>query len=152
MIENREQRVIKPPVTHTYGAVTRIFQVIYVIVAWLFALGVLIQAYLAGMGIFANVSWLKDHSNLGWELGNFSILMLILLFLGRFPRQIILLHLLLIVDVVFQVGLVSFLRLFKVTALTALHPANALLLFGIATILAYRAHKWTRSTRQARRD
>ncbi|GHO62146.1 hypothetical protein KSC_010380 [Ktedonobacter sp. SOSP1-52] len=109
-----------------------------------------IQAYLAGMGIFANASWLKDHSGLGWELAQLSILMLILLFLSRFPRRIILLHLLLIVDVIFQVGLVSFLRPFKNAALTALHPANALLLFGIATFLAYSVLKWMRSTRQAR--
>ncbi|GHO55884.1 DUF6220 domain-containing protein [Ktedonobacter robiniae] len=140
------------PIKRVYGIVTRVFQVIYIIVTWLFALCVLIQAYFAGLGIFDNGGWLGVHSGLGWMLAMFSIFMLILLPLGRFPRKVVLLHLLLVVDVIFQVGLVSFLYAFHAPALTALHPVNALLLFIISALLGYSAFSWTRSTRQSRGD
>ncbi|GHO49290.1 DUF6220 domain-containing protein [Ktedonospora formicarum] len=136
------------PAKRPAGPITRTLRVLYIIAAWLFALGVLIQTYLAGMGIFVNASWLKEHSGLGWSLAELSILSLILLFPCRFPRKIILLHLLLILDIIFQVGLVSFFHGFNLPLLTALHPMNAVLLFVIATLLAYNTLIWTRSTRR----
>lgn len=155
MIEKSEQNTTiatKQPVKRTYGTITRVFQTMYIVITWLFALGVLVQAYLAGLGIFENAGWLKAHSGLGWSLGQFSILMLILLPLGRFPRKIVLLHLVLVLDVIIQVGLVSFFYAFHSSALTALHPVNALVLFIISTLLGARALGWVRSTRQRRGD
>ncbi|GHO71506.1 hypothetical protein KSC_103980 [Ktedonobacter sp. SOSP1-52] len=145
-IDNRAPQAGAHPVRRVFAIISRVFQVLYIVVAWLFALSIVAQTYLAGMGLFAGATWLEVHGNIGWLLARFSILMLVFLLPARFPWKVVGLHALLIADVIFQVSLVSYFQAYKNPALTALHPANALLLFIIATVLAFSALKWTCTT------
>jgi hypothetical protein len=129
----------------TYHPIIRGIQYLYVGVAWLFVLAIGVQVYFAGLSIFINSSWIQVHSGLGWILAQTMIVMIVLVLLGRFPRNIILLYILLIVDVIIQVGLVSFFYAFHIKGLAAFHPLNALALFLIAILLAYRSLQWVRS-------
>jgi hypothetical protein len=47
----------------------------------------------------------------------------------------------LLILTIIQVGLVSFFQAFQIPALTAAHPATALLLFGAAVMAALRASR-----------
>jgi hypothetical protein len=98
-------------------------------------------AYLAGQGIFAAANWIHVHSGIGWLLALVSIGMLLLVFMSRQPRQVVLLNMLVFALMFVQVGLVSFFRAFRINELTALHPLNAMLLFGAAAMLALRASR-----------
>lgn len=135
-------------VNRTYHPIIRGFQFLYMIIAWLFALCVACQAYLAGLGIFSSTTWLAIHGVLGFFLGDATVLMLLLVFLARFPFRIVLLNILLILDVLLQIMLVTALRALKQTALTALHPANALILFLLSLLLAYSALRWIRASKK----
>ena len=82
----------------------QVLRAVYLVLAWIFAAGVLVQAYLAGLGIFAAGPWLEVHSGLGWTLALVAIGLLVLVFASRQPRQIVLLNLLLFVLLFVQVG------------------------------------------------
>lgn len=124
--------------------IMRGLQYLYLIIAWLFVLGVACQAYLAGLGIFSNASWFEIHGTPGFMLGDLSLPMLLLVFLGRFPRKIVLPDIALLLDMLLQILLVTAFRGFKQPFLTALHPANALCLFLISLLLASTTLRWMR--------
>ncbi|MBE3560748.1 MAG: hypothetical protein IMW89_16235 [Ktedonobacteraceae bacterium] len=129
--------------------VIRGLQFVYVFLAWLYALGLAVQVYLAGLGIFSSSTWLETHAALGHSLFFGTILVLILAAVARFPRAIILLNVLLFVLVFVQVSLVTWVYVFHLPPLTALHPVNALLLFFTAIITAYRAYRHVMASRGA---
>lgn len=82
------------------------------------------------------------HSGIGWLLALVSIGMLLLVFMSRQPRQVVLLNVLVFALMFVQVGLVSFFRAFRINELTALHPLTERhLLFGGAAMLALRASR-----------
>jgi hypothetical protein len=123
------------------GALTRGLRVAFAVCAWTFALGILAQAYLAGLSIFAAATWIEAHSALGWLLGLAALALAVLVFMARLSRGVVALTVLLFALTFVQVGLVSWLRALHTQWLTALHPANALILFVVALTLAVRASR-----------
>jgi hypothetical protein len=131
-----------------YHPITRGLQYVYLLVAWAFVLGIAAQVYIAGMFIFSSASWLEVHSALGWTLITSTLLLPVLAALGRFPGSLILLNVALIVLAIAQESLVTFLRRLHLPALEALHPLNALIIFLVAMMAAYRATRWVAASRR----
>jgi hypothetical protein len=107
----------------------------YVGLVWLFLIAVVVQVFLAGLGLFsADPRDMGLHIDLGWILHLSPILILVAAAVGRVGRPTLLWTAGLLVAVLVQ----PFLPGLAATsaALAALHPVNALLIFGIATRLA----------------
>jgi hypothetical protein len=114
----------------------------------LFFVGVIVQFFLVGYGLFAmkhgatidNAKSLDAHRGLGWILSEFgAILMLILVLLAWPARRLLGLWILLAVLAFFQGVLAS--SGYHHWGLGMLHPVNALLLLGLSGRLAHYA--WT---------
>jgi hypothetical protein len=114
----------------------------------IFFVGVIVQFFLVGYGLFAmkhgatidNAKSLDAHRGLGWILSEFgAILMLILVLLAWPARRLLGLWILLAVLAFFQGVLAS--SGYHHWGLGMLHPVNALLLLGLSGRLAYYA--WT---------
>lgn len=117
-------------------------------VTTVFFLGVVVQFFLVGYGLFAmkhgatidNAKSLDPHRGLGWILSEFgSILMLILVLLAWPSRRLLGAWILLAVLAFFQGVLAS--SGYHHWGLGMLHPVNALLLLGLSGGLAHYA--WT---------
>jgi hypothetical protein len=121
---------------------SRPFQLAYLLLIWVFVLGVASQAYSAGLAIFGTGSALAMHSSVGWLLALVAILLPVLALLGRFPRSVAVMTFVVLALMFVQVSLVTFVATFRQPALTALHPANALVLFAVALTVGYRATRW----------
>jgi hypothetical protein len=115
----------------------------------LFFVGVIVQFFLVGYGLFAmkhgatidNAKSLDAHRGLGWILSEFgAILMLILVLLAWPARRLLGLWILLAVLAFFQGVLAS--SGYHHWGLGMLHPVNALLLLGLSGRLAHYA--WTK--------
>ena len=114
----------------------------------LFFVGVIVQFFLVGYGLFAmkhgatidNAKSLDAHRGLGWILSEFgAILMLILVLLAWPARRLLGMWILLAVLAFFQGVLAS--SGYHHWGLGMLHPVNALLLLGLSGRLAHYA--WT---------
>ena len=114
----------------------------------LFFLGVVVQFFLVGYGLFAmkhgatidNAKSLDPHRGLGWILSEFgSILMLILVLLAWPSRRLLGGWILLAVLAFFQAILAS--SGYHHWGLGMFHPVNAILLLGLSGRLAHYA--WT---------
>lgn len=114
----------------------------------LFFLGVIVQFFLVGYGLFAmthgatidNAKSLDAHRGLGWILSDFGAgLMLILVLLAWPSRRLLGAWVLLAVLAFFQAILAA--SGYHHWGLGMLHPVNALLLLGISGGLAHYA--WT---------
>jgi Family of unknown function (DUF6220) len=117
----------------------RVLLVIYAVLALVFLLGVAVQVFLAGAGIFASASWLSSHGILGHVLPVIPLFMVILGLVGRLPRTINWLTVLLLVLVFIQPWFIYLARDVGTPLLAALHPVNALAIFALALYLLYRA-------------
>ena len=105
-------------------------------ITWLFVLGVVVQTLYAGLGFFSAEGF-EVHVTLGYLLHLVPILVIATAALGRAGRTTLLWCLALLVSV----GVQPFLPALRdsVPLLAALHPVNALLIFGIAVVLAMRS-------------
>jgi hypothetical protein len=116
---------------------------VYAGVAVLFLLGVAVQAFLAGAGMFVGGSWMAVHIGLGHLLTSpiplLPLLLLIFSFVARRPRADRWLCGLLLVLALLQ-PVVLYLR-GVLPLLSALHPLNALLLFALPMVLINRARR-----------
>jgi lysylphosphatidylglycerol synthetase-like protein (DUF2156 family) len=116
----------------------RVPLVIYTALAVVFLLSVVVQVFLAGAGIFASASWLSSHGIFGHVLPVIPLLMLILGLVGRLPRTLNWLTVLLLVLVYIQPWFIYLARSVGTPLLAALHPVNALAIFALALYLLYR--------------
>ena len=116
----------------------RVPLVIYTALAVVFLLSVVVQVFLAGAGIFASASWLGSHGIFGHVLPVIPLLMVILGLVGRLPRPINWLTVLLLVLVYIQPWFIYLARDIGTPLLAALHPVNALAIFTLALYLLYR--------------
>jgi hypothetical protein len=112
--------------------------VIYAALAVVFLLSVVVQVFLAGAGIFASASWLSSHAILGHVLPLIPLLMVILGLVGKLPRTINWLTVLLLVLVYIQPWFIYLSRSVGTPLLGALHPVNALAIFALPLYLLYR--------------
>jgi hypothetical protein len=120
------------------GTFTRVMRVLYVVVAWVLALCLLIQVFLAGLGIFGSPSLLTLHTTFVHYFEFLPILLIILALLGRTRHALVWLSLLLQV----QIELQYFFAHFPVPVVAALHPVNAVLMFWITIHVARRGMRF----------
>ncbi len=99
-----------------------------------FVAGCILQVFLAGLGVFDNPASFVTHRDWGYTLELFVLAMLILALLGREPRRIVGLCVLLIVQFVLQSVFVA-LRVDYPT-IAALHPVNGFLILAVGSIVA----------------
>ncbi|MGH2476893.1 MAG: DUF6220 domain-containing protein [Candidatus Limnocylindrales bacterium] len=114
----------------------------HVAAAWLFAVGVLLQGYLAGsaMGQLGGSGDFSAHIGVGYSLmGILALAVPILALLGRLPRAQVGWSAVLLVLYVVQTSL-PFARA-DIPAIAALHPVNAMLLLVLAVVLAVRGRR-----------
>src|SRR5690349_18036952 len=89
------------------GAFTRVMRVLFIVFAWLFALCILIQVFLAGLDVFVSGTWFSAHMEFAHYFEGLPLLMLIVALLGRLPRSFPLFSLLLIVQFALQYAFVE---------------------------------------------
>ena len=126
--------------------------VISTALAGVFLLGVVVQVFLAGAGIFASASWLSSHGIFGHVLPVIPLFMVILGLVGRLPRTINWLTVLLFVLVYIQPWFIYLARDIGTPLLAALHPVNALAIFTLALYLLYRTGQILRLSDKGRRS
>jgi uncharacterized protein DUF6220 len=109
----------------------------FAVVAWLFLAGVVLQVFLAGMGLF-NLSDFKAHDGFGWLLASVPLFVLLpLAVVTGLERLTVWLTLILVIATAFQPELALARKTDPVLA--ALHPVNAMLIFAVALFLARRS-------------
>lgn len=104
------------------------------IVAGAFVAGCLLQVFLAGLGVFDSPLRFATHRDVGYLLGWFTLVILVLALLGREPRRIVGLSILVLVQ--FALQSVFVLLRPDYPAIAALHPVNGFLILGVGTAIA----------------
>jgi hypothetical protein len=104
----------------------------HLIVAWAFVAGVVVQVFLAGLGVFDDASAFAFHANWGYALESLPIILLVLAAVGRLGRR----------QMIYAAALFGMFMLQSIFVavrgdlpmIAALHPVNgfAILLVGIA--------------------
>ena len=106
---------------------------VYLVLAWLFVAGLVVQVFYAGMGIFG-ASDFATHMSLGWILHLVPLLILAAAALGRVGRRRILWAAALALTV-FVVPIVVLSRE-DAPAIAAFHPVLAVVAFWLAVVVA----------------
>ena len=106
-------------------------------IAWLFVVAILVQVFLAGLGVFGVTDGFALHVEFGYTaIGLLTLAVLLTAVSGGLPRRDIGLSLLLLVLYVVQTALPS--ARASAPIIAALHPVNAIALFALGTIIARR--------------
>lgn len=116
--------------------------------SFVLALGILLEVFLAGGGIFASSSWWPMHIILGLVLMLFPIAFLLLAWMGHLGRGSYWVGSLTFLLIVLQAFLIEIPRRTGLPILSALHPVNALVIFGLTVFLIQRAWHSVRSDKQ----
>jgi hypothetical protein len=103
-------------------------------VAWLFLACVVVQFFLAGLGVFAGAENFEIHRQFGYLFGWLTVIMIVLAAVGRLGRRWIGLSALLFGLFIMQSVFV--LLRDSLPAVAALHPVNAVAIFFIAQQVA----------------
>jgi hypothetical protein len=116
----------------------------FAVVAWLFVAAIVVQVFLAGVGLFVRgIDTFSAHRALGWLL-HLAPLVVLLFAWGAHPGRITmwLSGLLLLL-----VGIQPFLPAMRndMPFAAALHPVNALAIFAVGLVIAARATSLARS-------
>jgi dolichyl-phosphate-mannose--protein O-mannosyl transferase len=120
----------------------RVVRQAYMVLAYLFVLGVVIQVFLAGLGIFGDLRFaegddLDPHRFFGFTVMSLiPILMFLAALVGRMRWTFIGLSVLLFLMVFFQSFWIDH---SNGRALKAVHPTMAIVMFALAHFLAQRA-------------
>jgi hypothetical protein len=123
---------------------TRAARWAYLVLAWLFVAGLVVQVFYAGMGIFAGARNFETHVALGWTLHLAPLLILLAAALSRAGRR----HwgwALALAAVVFTIPIFVLARADS-PVIAALHPVSALVAFWIAVVVARNAFDAVRQT------
>lgn len=113
---------------------TRAARWAYVILAWAFVVGLAVQVFLAGLGIFGGTRDFEAHVGLGWLLHMVPLLIVGAAALSRAGRR----HwgwALALAAVVFVVPILVLMRGAS-PAIAALHPVGAMISFWLAIVVA----------------
>ena len=112
-------------------------RVIYFGLAVLYLLAVIVQFVLAGLGAFGATDY-DAHTAVGLMLGIGSLLLLVVALVGRLPRTVVLLTVLLVGLNVLQLVLANI----DVEEIAALHPVNAVVIVFLAHELMQRSRRY----------
>ncbi|MEC0256777.1 DUF6220 domain-containing protein [Paenibacillus lautus] len=115
----------------------------YKVVVWFFAIGIMLQVFLAGLALFWNSGQWSSHVGFSRVLIIFPILILVLSFIARLPLSLRLQ----------SAGLIAVVVLIAVCAnlpsgigyLSALHPVLAIILFGQTMNIARKTQSLTKA-------
>lgn len=119
-------------------------QTLYLVVASLILLAIFLQGFLIGAFLFAGALWGRDaHSIVGLVLVVLSLLLALVGLLAQVPGRTKLWGFLLFVLMIIQFILPS--TSGSVPLLAALHPANAMILFGLSLFLIFRIQQVKRA-------
>jgi hypothetical protein len=125
----------------------RIAGLIHLIAAWLLVVGLLVQVFLAGMGIFDDASSFATHRDFGHLLEILPILLLVGAIVAGYGRWRALAGLGLLALLFVQTILV--LQRDSAPVVAALHPVNGFLLLLAASIVAWDSTRLWRTSRAA---
>jgi hypothetical protein len=115
----------------------------YLVVAWLFVACLVVQVFLAGMGVFAGVENFATHREFGYLFGWLTLILIALAIIGRLGRRLIWLSVLVFGLFVLQSVFVALRE--TAPAVAALHPVNGFLILLIAISIAQRARRELRN-------
>ena len=107
------------------------------IVAWLFAACLVIQIFLAGLGVFDDPRSFITHREFGYAIGWFILALVVLAIVGRVPRGLLGLCLFTAVQMILQSVFVAMRT--SNPAIAALHPVNGVLMLLVVIVIARRA-------------
>jgi hypothetical protein len=104
------------------------------IVAALFAVLLIVQVFLAGLGVFDSPSAFATHRDFGYTISLLILPILVLALVGRDPKGLVLLTVVLAVQMVLQSVFVAM----RTTnpGMAALHPVNGVLMLVITLVIA----------------
>jgi hypothetical protein len=124
--------------------VTRVGRWVHMVAVWLFAAGVIVQAFLAGQALsqLGGSGNFESHIEFGYAvMGLLALAVLVSALIGRVPRMQVGLSILLFILYIVQTGLPS--ARTSSPLIAALHPANAMLLLLLAVGVGRRARTLT---------
>ena len=104
------------------------------VVALLFVGAGLVQVFLAGLGVFDDPRSFVTHREFGYVIGWFTLVILVLALIGREPKRIVGLSILLLVQ--FALQSIFVLQRGSLNAVAALHPVNGFLILVVALTIA----------------
>jgi mercuric ion transport protein len=104
------------------------------VVAATFATLIVIQVFLAGLGVFDDPTAFISHRNFGYLIGWFTLALVILAIAARAGRRLIGLSLLTLVQMALQSVFIAVRT--DLPAVAALHPVNGMLLLFVVLIVA----------------
>lgn len=113
---------------------------IHMLVAWAFVVAVVIQVFLIGLHLFAGED-IALHREWGYNMGLLALALVIAAVVGRLPRRAIGWDVVLVVVYFVQ----TILPVVGVPLIEALHPVNALFVFGLSVLVAVRAREFAPS-------
>ena len=126
----------------------KLSRITYMVMAWLFLFGVVVQVFFAGMTVVARQwSW-DNHAGLGHMLAGPLLFMLVTAYLGQLPGSLKRLTWLLFLIYIIQADVVIFLR-DSLPVVSALHPVLALVDFTLGFLLAWRVTALVRATAES---
>jgi len=121
---------------------SRIARLAYRWLAWLFVACVIVQFFLAGLGVFAGTSNFELHRNWGYTFGYLLLIMVATAVVGRMPRAAWAAPIGVIVLFALQSVFVA-LRT-DAPVIAALHPVNAVAIFAVSWWIARSSADWQR--------
>ena len=102
------------------------------LVTALFVACAIVQVFLAGLGVFDDPAAFITHREFGYLFGWLTLVVLVLALVGRLPRRIVGLSVLLLVLFALQSVLVAFRT--DLPALAAFHPLNGFVILGVGIV------------------
>jgi Family of unknown function (DUF6220) len=114
--------------------------VVFYGLAVIYLLGVVVQFFLAGLGVFGATSY-DAHRALGFLLGLVAVVLLVLAVGAKLPRPLTGLALLLVLLNIVQVVLIQV----DIEEVKALHLVNALAIGLVANMLVHRSRRYLAS-------
>lgn len=121
--------------------VVRWFRILFLIGIWLFIACLLIQVFLAGMAVFISPSWWAMHIMFAHIIGFLALILLAVVFLGRFQQKVLASAGMIVFLVLMQGITIHLSHIPNLSLTAAFHPVNALLLFWVATSTAWKTSK-----------
>jgi hypothetical protein len=118
----------------------QIARTLHLAVAWLLVVGLVVQIFLAGLGVFAGRPNFETHRTVGFLLQVLPLAMAITAWVGKLGRRHIVLAI--VIFVLFFVQSFLLLARGSVPAIAALHPVNGFFMAWLAVWVARDA--WAR--------
>ena len=128
----------------------RIARQIHLGLAWLLVAGLVVQIFLAGLGVFASYSNFETHRTVGFTLQVLPLAMAIAAWVGKLGRRQIILAV--VIFLLFFVQSFLLLARESVPAIAALHPVNGFAMAWLAVWVARDAWVRRRADAGARED